>query len=53
MENSDLAKGHFFTNKVYVDLNMLGPAMLHWIRRHVNGADIVAENHSSRGEWLM
>ena len=46
MENPDLTKRHLFSDKVYVDLDVLGAAMLNRIRCHVYGADIVAEHHS-------
>jgi hypothetical protein len=36
-----------------VNLDVLGTTMLHWIRSHVNRADIVAEDHCRRGEGVM
>jgi hypothetical protein len=53
MQDTDLAKRHLLSNKVYVDLDVLGATMLNRIRRHVDGTNIVAENHSRSRKRMM
>jgi hypothetical protein len=36
MKNMNLAQGNLLPNKMYINLNMLGPPMLYWIAGHVN-----------------
>jgi hypothetical protein len=37
MENTHFSKSNLFPNKVNVDLDVLGMAMLHEIRGHIDG----------------
>jgi hypothetical protein len=53
MQDTDLAKRHLFSNKMNVDLDVLGTTMLHWVRSHVDHAHIVAEDHCRRREGVM
>jgi hypothetical protein len=50
MQNSDLAKRHLFSNKVDVDLDVLGATMLYGVRSHIHST---AKNHSRSGEGMM
>jgi hypothetical protein len=34
-----------------INLHMLSALMLHWIRRKVDGRDVVAVDHSSSLKW--
>lgn len=44
MEHPNFAKRHPLSNKVDVNLDVLGAAMLHWIGGHVDGGYIVTIN---------
>jgi hypothetical protein len=50
MENSNLTKGHLFADEVNVDLDVLRSLVVDGVGRHVDGADIVAENDSGGGQ---
>jgi hypothetical protein len=50
MENSNLTKGHLFVDEVNVDLDVLRSLVVDWVGRHVDGADIVAEDNSGGGQ---
>jgi hypothetical protein len=50
MENSNLTKGHLFADEVNVDLDVLRSLVVDWVGRHVDGADIVAEDNSGGGQ---
>jgi len=50
MENPNLADGDSISDKVQVNLHMLRPLMLNWVRREVHGADIVAVDKRALGE---
>lgn len=47
MKDPELAKLYVFTNKMDVELYMLGPFMMYRIGRHVDGRDVVTEDHCS------
>jgi hypothetical protein len=49
----NLTKRHLFTHKVDVNLDVLGAKMLKWVGNHVNGIDIVTEDHNCTSERLM
>jgi hypothetical protein len=53
MGNPNFAKRNLLSNEVYVDLNMLGATMLHWIGQHVDGRDNVIVDKSGRAERSM
>jgi hypothetical protein len=53
MQNADLAKRHLFSNKVDVDLDVLGAAMLYGVAGHVDSTNIVAEDHSRSRKGMM
>jgi hypothetical protein len=53
VKNTNLAERHLLAHEVYVDLNMLGTAMLDWITGHVGSTDIVAEDNGSRTQRAM
>ena len=40
-----MAKGHLFPNKMNIQLNMLGPSMMHRISGEVDRRDVVAVDH--------
>jgi hypothetical protein len=46
MEYADLPKRHLFSNKMYVDFNVLGAPVLNSFRGHVYRADVVTKDHS-------
>jgi hypothetical protein len=50
MEHSELSKSHSFPDKMDVELDVLGSPMMHRIRRHVDGRDIVAVDERSLGD---
>jgi hypothetical protein len=50
MENSNLTKGHLFADEVNVDLDVLRSLVVDGVGRHVDGADIVAEDNSGGGQ---
>jgi hypothetical protein len=51
MENTDISKGYTLSNKMKINLHMLSALMLNWIRRKVDGGDVVAVHHSSSLKW--
>jgi len=53
MKDPNLAKGHLLAHKVNVNLNMLRALVVDRIGRHVDGADVVAEDHRSLGQLKM
>ena len=53
MKNPDLAKRHLLSNKVDVDFDVLGSPMLDGVGCHVDGADIVTENHGGSGQGVV
>ena len=40
-----MAEGHLFPNKMNIQLNMLGPSMMHRVSGEVDRRDIVAVDH--------
>ena len=48
VQNADLAKRHLVPDEVYIELDVLGPLVVHWVPAHVDGGDVVAE-HDGRG----
>ena len=44
VKNADSTKSHSFSNKVKINLNVLGTLMLNRVGRHVNGADVITIN---------
>jgi hypothetical protein len=50
MKNSDITKSNTFADKVKVNLNVFGTMVLDWIRRHVDGADVVAIHQGGLGQ---
>ena len=40
-----MAKGHLFPNKMNIQLDMLGPSMMHRVSGEVDRRDIVAVDH--------
>jgi hypothetical protein len=51
MKNTDSSNGHLLPYKVYVQLNVLCPAMLNRVGGKIYCADIVAINNSSSVHW--
>jgi hypothetical protein len=45
-----MAKSNLIADKMEINLNMLRELMLYWVAGHVDGADVVAENHRSSME---
>jgi hypothetical protein len=50
MKNTELAERDLFPNKVDVELDVLSPTMMHRVRRHVDGGDVVAEDNRGLGD---
>jgi hypothetical protein len=50
MENLYMSKSNLITDKVEINLNMLRALMLDGVAGHVDGADVVTENHRSSAE---
>ena len=48
VENSNVPKRYFLTDKVDVDLNMLCAAMMDRIGRHIDSADVVTVDYGRR-----
>ena len=46
MKNSNVTNSHLFPNKVNVQLDMLGAAMMNRVGGEVDRGDIVAVDHS-------
>ena len=42
MKDAHITEGDTLPNEVKIDLHMLGAPMLNGVRRHVDGADVVA-----------
>ena len=49
MKYSNVSKRHLFPNKVDVQLNMLGAAMVDRVGGEVDGGDVVAIDHGGFG----
>ena len=47
MKKMKFAESRLLTNEVYVDLNVLGTAVVDRVGSHVDGAYIVAVDHGS------
>jgi hypothetical protein len=45
MEYPELPQLNLLTNKVDVQIDVLRALVVHWVRRHVHGGDIVIEDH--------
>jgi hypothetical protein len=50
MENPNLTKGHLFADEVNVDLDVLRSLVVDGVGRHVDGADVVAEDNGGGGQ---
>jgi hypothetical protein len=50
VKNLYMAKSNLIADKMEINLNMLRALMLYWVAGHVDGADVVAENHRSSME---
>ena len=48
MENPNFTKGHLFADEVNVDLDVLRSLVVDGVGRHVDDADIVAEDNCGR-----
>ena len=53
MKHTDLTHGNTIANEVEIDLDVFGTVMLYWVRGHVDGADVVAEDDRRRRRWSM
>jgi hypothetical protein len=53
VKNKHLTKSNSITDKVKVDLNVLGVLVLNRVCRHVDGANIVTKPHGGSMEWSM
>lgn len=51
MENIDQTSSHPITNKVNVNLDMLGSLMLNRVQGHVDRPDVVTIDNSGFGWW--
>lgn len=50
MENPNLTKSHLFADEMNVDLDVFCSLVVDGIGRHVDGADVVAEDNSGGGQ---
>ena len=48
-----LTHGNTIANEVEIDLDVFGTLMLYWVRGHVDGADVVAEDDRRMRRWSM
>jgi hypothetical protein len=53
MHHANLAHGNTIANEVKIDLDVLGALVLDGVRRHIDGANIVAEHNRSWRRWSM
>jgi hypothetical protein len=53
MQHANLAHGNMIANEVKIDLDVLGALVLDGVRRHVDGANVVAEHNRSWRRWSM
>ena len=53
VEDAYLPQGDTLTHDLKINLNELRALVLHWVARHVHGADVVAVDHDSTRWWLM
>jgi hypothetical protein len=53
MENPNASKGHLFTHKVNVQLNVLGPAMMNGVGGKVHHRDVVTVDNRSLEDMMM
>jgi hypothetical protein len=53
VKNTDVAKRHLLPDKVNVDLDMLGAAMLNWVRSHVDCTDSVTKDNGCSMKGMM
>jgi hypothetical protein len=53
MQHVNLAHGNTIANEVKIDFDVLGALVLDGVRRHVDGANIVAEHNRSWRRWSM
>jgi hypothetical protein len=53
MQHANLAHGNTIVNEEKIDLDVLGALVLDGVRRHVDGANIVAEHNRSWRRWSM
>jgi hypothetical protein len=53
MKNTDITKGHSFTNEVQVNFNVICALVLDGVGRHVNGTDIVTINQCGLAQRRM
>jgi len=51
MENMNFTEGDTFSNKVAVDLNMLGPLMLNKIAEEIYCTDVVTIGEDCLMQW--
>lgn len=42
------AKGHFFANKMIVELNVFGTGMKDWVGGHVRSTEVVTMKHNGK-----
>ncbi len=53
MEHMDLSQSHLFPNKVDVNLNVLGAAVVYRVGGHVGNTDVVAKDNGRGGDGSM
>jgi hypothetical protein len=53
MQHANLAYGSTIADEVKIDLYVLGALVLDRVRRHVDGANIVAEHNRNWRRWSM
>lgn len=45
VQHPDLAESNLVANEIYIQLNMFGALVMHRVPAHVNGRDVLAEDH--------
>jgi hypothetical protein len=53
LKNLALSNNDFLSYKVHIELNVFYAFVVHWIRAHVAGGDIVAEDDCGLGQWAV
>ena len=53
MEDPNSTGGDIIADEVQIDLDMLGPLVLHWVGGEVDRADVVAVDQRAPGEWTV
>ena len=50
MENPDVSKSHLFPNRIDIEHNMFGAAVMNWVGGEVHSGDVVAVDNGGLGD---